>query len=68
MNLYEKERIDLLVAVVVVLLAVPVVSRVFTKTIGNKITVAQIKPKVNINAKVRGQVEHPKHPSVDSFL
>jgi hypothetical protein len=64
----KKKWIDLLFIVVVVLLVLLVVARAFTKTIGNTIAVTQIKTKVNINAKVRGQVEHPKHPFVVSFF
>jgi hypothetical protein len=41
---------------------------VFTKTIGNTTAIAIIKPKTNTNAKVRGQLEHPKHPFIDSFV
>lgn len=59
---------DLLVVVVLVLVVEGTVAIVFVKTIGNTIAIASIKTKVNINANVRGQVTHPKHPFVDLGL
>jgi hypothetical protein len=51
--------------VLAVLLGAP---RMLVKAIGNTIAVAHTKSKLKINAKFRGQVEHPKHPFLAVFF